>query len=166
MKNKKIKILIGLVSLITLSVSGFLVFFQKSQVNQPISKSNNFILIDKKIDVIEVNNENLDIKEQINKENNLVKREDVFLHLNDKKYSTYLNDGDTVYDVLLRINKEDNLRFEGKNHPGLGFFVENIDGLENVNGKYLIYYINNVEAQVGVSNYVLNKGDIISWKLE
>jgi hypothetical protein len=72
----------------------------------------------------------------------------------------------TLYDTLLSAQKEGMISFSGKNYPGLGFFITEIESMRNENGKYLFYYINNQEASVGVSVYLPKDGDIIEWKLK
>ncbi len=72
--------------------------------------------------------------------------------------------GASLYDLLLE-KKREVLEFSGKNYPGLGFFVTDIGSLHEGGGKHLFYYINNVEASVGVSLYVPKNGDTILWKL-
>lgn len=166
MKNKKIKKFIGLISIIIIIIIGFITFYQKSKTDQLVFKSNNFILKDNKIEIVEVDRDNFQTKNQTDKKNNLIYTEDVLLYVNDKRYSTYLNEGDTVYDVMNRIKEDGGLSFEGKNYPSLGFFITKVNEIKNGDSKYLIYYVNNKQAQVGVSNYVLKKGDIINWKLE
>jgi len=72
----------------------------------------------------------------------------------------------TLYDVLVGAKKSGQIEFSGKNYPGLGFLVTDIGTLHSGDGKYLFYYINNKEASVGVSSYLLKDGDIIEWKLK
>ncbi len=48
----------------------------------------------------------------------------------------------------------------------MGEFITSINGVKNSNTQSWIYYVNGVEAQVGVSNYKINTGDIVSWKYE
>lgn len=74
--------------------------------------------------------------------------------------------GASLYDVLLSAKENGNITFSGKNYPGLGFFMTDIDSLHSEQGKYLFYYINNKEASVGVSSYSLKDGDIIKWELK
>jgi hypothetical protein len=47
----------------------------------------------------------------------------------------------------------------------LGELVEEINGVNNGNGYYLIYYINGVKAKVGAGSYITKNGDKIEWKL-
>ncbi len=47
----------------------------------------------------------------------------------------------------------------------LGELVEEINGVSNGGGYYLIFYVNGVMAKVGAGSYVTKKGDRIEWKL-
>jgi hypothetical protein len=47
----------------------------------------------------------------------------------------------------------------------MGELVEEINGVNNGNGYYLIYYINGAKAKVGAGNYITKNGDKIEWKL-
>lgn len=74
--------------------------------------------------------------------------------------------GVSLYDALVLAKDAEQIIFSGKNYSGLGFFVTDIGSLHSGNGKNLFYYINNKEASVGVSSYLLKDGDIIEWKLK
>ena len=58
--------------------------------------------------------------------------------------------------------------FKAKEYPGMGMFVEEINGIQNnpKNNQHWIYYINGQSAKVGVSQYFIQKGDKIDWKYE
>ncbi|MEK7104171.1 MAG: DUF4430 domain-containing protein, partial [Patescibacteria group bacterium] len=73
-----------------------------------------------------------------------------------------------VYELMNLLKARGDINFQGKTSLGLGFFVEEINGLKNNPNEnvYWIYYINNKAAQVGVSNYILKPNDIINWKYE
>ena len=62
-------------------------------------------------------------------------------------------------------NKND-FDFEYNEYPYLGIFINGINGAVGSPGAYWIYYVNDKEASVGVSNYIINEGDIINWKQE
>jgi predicted small lipoprotein YifL len=47
----------------------------------------------------------------------------------------------------------------------MGELVEEINGVNNGNGYYLIYYVNGAKANVGAGNYITKSGDKIEWKL-
>lgn len=70
--------------------------------------------------------------------------------------------GDNLYEIL----KKNNINFEGKEYPALGFFVTDLGSLHEEAGKYLVYYINGKEATVGVSSYVPEDNDVITWELK
>lgn len=124
---------------------------------------------DKEI-IVEVNNtktEELKLEQKL-KEKEEKEEEAVVLRIENKDYDVLLNSGDTVYDVMnnLKNDKEKNFSFKYKEYTSLGIFIDEIGELKNGNGKYLIYSINGKEAQVGVSKYKLQAGDIISWELK
>lgn len=72
--------------------------------------------------------------------------------------------GITLYQLIRQFSPE--LALQGKEYNSLGFFVTDIGNLHQGNGKYLMYYINNQEASMGISLYVPKNGDIIEWKLK
>ena len=74
--------------------------------------------------------------------------------------------GTSLYDALVSAKDSGQIEFSGKNYSGLGFFMTSIGNLYRGNGENLFYYINNKEASVGVSSYLLQDGDIIEWKLK
>ena len=81
----------------------------------------------------------------------------------------FINDipGETsVYNFMDRLRSEGKITFTDKTYSGMGKFIEEINGLKNNGNQSWIYDVNEIEAQVGVSNYKINKGDIISWKYE
>ena|SRR3989338_2636080 len=84
----------------------------------------------------------------------------------DTTFPLVANSGQSLYDVLLAAKEDKQITFSGKNYSGLGFFITDINSLHSGDGKDLIFYINGKEANVGVSSYVINNGDVILWKLE
>ncbi|TAN33391.1 DUF4430 domain-containing protein [Patescibacteria group bacterium] len=75
--------------------------------------------------------------------------------------------GATVYDAMKQLADEKKIFFSGKEYAGMGFFAEEINGLQNGDGgKYWIYYVNGQQAKVGVSSYLIKSSDIISWVYE
>ena len=79
-----------------------------------------------------------------------------------------LSDGSSVYDFMTVLSRTDGLVFSGKEFGNLGFFVESIGGIVNdkLKGKYWIYYVNGQKAKVGISQYIVQSSDIITWKYE
>jgi hypothetical protein len=93
---------------------------------------------------------------------------EVNLNVSGGTYNIKIKEGATVYEVMEQVEKtkENNFSFKSKEYPGLGIFVDEINGIEGSPGKYWIYYVNDKEASVGVRDYVLKEGDIINWKQE
>ncbi len=86
----------------------------------------------------------------------------------DEEYNIEIPEGSTGYDLMQSASTQSNFTFSAKNFPGLGYFIEEINGQKNdhMKGIYWIYYINGEKAKVGISNYLLTNGDIIEWKYE
>lgn len=85
----------------------------------------------------------------------------------DKNFSVKVADGSTALEAMEKLaNENKDFKFVGKNYGSMGIFIESINGIDGTNKKFWIYYVNNEKASVGTSKYVLNSGDIISWKLE
>jgi len=103
------------------------------------------------------------IKESPLNEN--IKNVSTILQVIDKSYSVKTEEGVSVYDVM-KDAENDGFSFEGKEYPSMGFFVEKINGIKNGEKGYWIYYVNGIKASVGISNYIIKDGDIISWKFE
>ncbi|HAT03228.1 MAG TPA: hypothetical protein DCS29_00415 [Candidatus Magasanikbacteria bacterium] len=90
--------------------------------------------------------------------------------VNGETYTIELKDNMTVYDLMLTLSADSKkpFLFETKEYPGMGHFVESINDLKQnpKEDRYWIYYINGESAKVGISNYIINQGDIIEWKYE
>jgi len=92
----------------------------------------------------------------------------VNLVVEEVEYEMSVVPGSSAYDVMVQAQETSNLSFEGSEFSGLGFFVEEINGLrQNPRvGKYWIYYINDRAAKVGISVYRVKTNDVILWKYE
>lgn len=92
----------------------------------------------------------------------------VSLAIADKNFSANVPARSSVYDLMIILSQKNELTFSGKNYSGMGFFVEEINGLKNdpSSGKYWIYYVNSQTANLGASNHILKPGDNIMWKYE
>lgn len=92
----------------------------------------------------------------------------VTVRVDSKDYYTKFVSSTTVFNLMAKLQSENKISFSGKEYSGMGFFVDEINGIKNDNltGKYWIYYINGKSAQVGVSNYIIKPNDLIEWKYE
>ena len=82
------------------------------------------------------------------------------------KYEKEITGIANVYDFMNQLRVERKIDFKEKDYLGMGKFITEINGIKNNNNKSWIYYVNGEEAQVGVSNYKIKVGDIISWRYE
>ncbi|MFA6324851.1 MAG: DUF4430 domain-containing protein [Candidatus Paceibacterota bacterium] len=87
------------------------------------------------------------------------------LFINDTKYEIEIKEEISVYDLMTELQNEGEITFKDKNYSGMGKFIEEINNIKN-GEKYWIYYVNDKKAEIGVSNYKINNGDIVSWKYE
>lgn len=172
MKRKKYFIFINIIFAIVVA-AGFFHYF--SQNNEKILQQNTLQeLKQNKIDNNSLGNE-IKIKiptEEITKIEEPEISEDInsikaTLFVFDKKYEVSIRENSSVYDAMTKIkNENQDFDFNYKDYPSLGIFVYKINGVKESPNKYWIYYINNIEASVGVSNYILKDGDSILWMQE
>ncbi len=77
--------------------------------------------------------------------------------------------GSTAFDLMMAASSSKVITFTGKEYSGLGTLITSINGKasnQNRNDLYWIYSVNGKKATVGVSQYVLHDGDIVSWSYE
>lgn len=92
----------------------------------------------------------------------------VLLVAGEQKYESQINkENESLYDLMIELQNDNiDFSFQGKDFPGLGFFVDEINGIKGEPGAYWLYYINNKKAETGITNYILKNGDIINWVRE
>ncbi len=85
-----------------------------------------------------------------------------------REFKSVFKEGDTVYDAMVALNKEQNLKIKFKEFAGLGAMVDSINDLANDAHiqKFWIYYYNGQLAKIGVSSLKLINNDIITWRYE
>ncbi|MDQ5954713.1 MAG: hypothetical protein QG583_641 [Patescibacteria group bacterium] len=88
------------------------------------------------------------------------------LEVNNTKYESEINKEISVYDFMTQLKTEGKITFKEKTYSGIGKFIQEINGLKSDGDNYWIYYVNGVEASIGVSNYKINPGNVVSWKYE
>ena len=88
------------------------------------------------------------------------------LEINGEKYESEITAGENIYDFMDKLQREGKIHFKEKNYTGMGKFIEEINAVGSSGGKYWIYYVNGIQATVGVSNYKLKSGDVVSLKYE
>jgi len=138
LKNKKIFLII----LVSLSLFGL--FLYSSQVISKNLPSPNFPLI----------------------KGEEKERSKVILKINEISYEDEITGPISVYGFMSKLRSEGKINFTEKNYIGMGKFIVAINGIRGNEDKNWIYYVNNKKANVGVSNYKINNGDMVSWKYE
>jgi len=87
--------------------------------------------------------------------------------INGSAFDTQIEQGTTVYELMNKLTSEGLITFKTRNFGGsLGYFVQDINGIENTNDHFWIYSINGKKATIGISNYTLKSKDTISWNYE
>lgn len=81
-------------------------------------------------------------------------------------YDYKTEDSGSVADFMDKLKQEEKINFTEENYAGMGKFIESINGIKNSGDKNWIYYVNNKKADIGVSNYQIKNGDIVSWRYE
>lgn len=84
----------------------------------------------------------------------------------DKNYSLNVPLGSTVYDVMNILASTTDFSFKANFYSGLGYFIEEINGVKNQGGTYWTLYVNSKYSEVGASAYKLSDGDSVEWKYE
>ena len=90
----------------------------------------------------------------------------ISLKVGTQTYAVEVESGATVLQAMQKLSTESDFSFNGREFPGLGYFVEEINGVKGNADKFWAYYVNDILASVGVSQYVLKTGDIINFKYE
>lgn len=91
----------------------------------------------------------------------------VSLVVGEERYEAQVSLGSSVYDAM-KYAEAQGFEFKGREFSGMGFFVEEIQGKAQSDraGMYWIYSINGKKAEVGVSSYIIQPNDVISWSYE
>gem|GEM_PF-1303757 len=178
--KKKQKIFAGLILALILVCVG--VFVTKEKAPAPVSTE----IVANQISDINVDSSSTDVSAGLTKtetkttvsktevpiatssQNKVVseKTQSITIVAGDFSGSISLPQQSSLYDALTLAKNNGQIIFSGKTYPELGFFVTDIGSLHGGGGKNLIYYVNGKEADVGVSSYMPQNGDIITWKLE
>ena len=91
---------------------------------------------------------------------------ETILEIGDTSYADTTTEKMSVYDFMSKLRSEGKINFTEQNYVGMGEFIKSINGISNSNNLVWIYYVNGTEAQIGISNYKITPGDVVSWKYE
>ncbi len=81
-------------------------------------------------------------------------------------YAMPVKAGETIFDAMQQLEKTSAFSFTYRAYPGLGAFVESINGTAGGGGYAWFWYKNGVESPVGISSAVVEPGDKIEWRFE
>lgn len=95
-----------------------------------------------------------------------IKTTKTILEINGFRYEDEITDEMSVYDFMDKLRSEGKISFTDKTYTGMGKLIEEINELKSDGSKYWMYYVNDIQAQVGVQDYKIKAGDVISWKME
>lgn len=90
------------------------------------------------------------------------------IRVGEQTVSVDVPEGNTVYDGMKAAQEQNLIEFRGRKFSGLGFFVQEINGVQQDFSKNMvwIYYLNGNKAKVGISNTIIKPNDVIEWKYE
>ena len=75
---------------------------------------------------------------------------------------------DSTLEAAMNLLESQNTSFSftEQEYPGLGEFVDSINGKENAGGNYWFLYVNTAQSPTGITDTTLHSGDVIEWKYE
>lgn len=165
MRKKQKKKIIFLVSICALLVIGFVIkMYMSSTINVEEKKSE--IYTKNYLDKTQPTSNKIEDNKEVIEDTIVNFTKKAIFKVSDDEFTVQVTEHTTVYDAMNSLMSEGKMTFDGQEYTGLGFFVTQINSLEAVDGKNLMYYINGKEASLGVSTYVIKEGDIIEWKLK
>ncbi len=88
------------------------------------------------------------------------------VEIENQRYESEITGETNVYDLMDQLRKEGKISFTEKNYTGMGKFIDSINGKNRDKKHNWIFYVNNEKSGMGVSNYQIKNGDVVSWKYE
>lgn len=82
------------------------------------------------------------------------------------KYTIPVLSDTTVIAAMNAYATVANFSFSGRDFPGLGLFVEEIDGRKNGGGFYWTLFINNELSEKGASQMEVSPSDTVEWRYQ
>lgn len=83
-----------------------------------------------------------------------------------KTYSVNVTPSETVMNAMRELASTGDFSYTSKEYPGLGAFVDSINGQKNSTSKYWILFVNGTTTPSGASATNINAGDVVEWKYE
>ncbi len=105
-------------------------------------------------------------KIEIEKKGEVIKDNLATLEISGARYQDKIQNNTSVYDFMEKLREKGQVNFKEKTYVGMGKFIDEINDIRGNGSLFWIYYVNGKKAQIGVSNYKINPGDVVSWKYE
>jgi hypothetical protein len=88
------------------------------------------------------------------------------LTISGEKYTSNVRPQTSLYDAMQALSQQGTISFSATYYDGIGYFIDEIDGIQNGNGKYWFFYVNGESSTVGVSSYIIRPHDNIEWRFK
>lgn len=107
--------------------------------------------------------ENVNIEPQIDVNQTI----SVDLEIGDVIFNLEVLPGTTAFEMMEQTKEEHALGFEFS-ESDFGIYITSINGVESSTetNEYWSYYINDELGEIGISSYILQDGDLITWRYE
>jgi len=84
-----------------------------------------------------------------------------------KNYRITPKKSSTVFSLLEELAKREDFEVKSTIYPGMGVFIESINGVKNgTDGRYWQYWVNDKLGEVAADKKEIKGGDKIEWRFE
>lgn len=84
----------------------------------------------------------------------------------DTAYPIDVMPGETVIGAMHSLASTSDFTFTAREYPGLGEYVDSINGQKNGGGMYWMLYLNGTTTTSGASATTIKAGDSVEWRYE
>jgi hypothetical protein len=89
------------------------------------------------------------------------------VHVNESRVRIPVLAEGTVLDAMRAYETvSDTFSYAGKEHPGIGFYVQEVNGTQEGEGYYWILYVNGKTADMGASKQKVTPRDVLEWRFQ
>ncbi|HLD31882.1 MAG TPA: DUF4430 domain-containing protein [Patescibacteria group bacterium] len=175
-------LILWIITIILALISGYYAFYQPqaSEFSSPdsISLASSTLNITKTTETTSLVNPQPDIEKTTEKKELagessstplVVLDKTATLKIANQEYLLSISATSTLYEQMQTLATNDpHFSFSGTDYGALGFFVEQINKQKNntQTQEYWLYYLNGQPANIGISSYVPQSGDLIEWRYE
>lgn len=84
----------------------------------------------------------------------------------DVTYPIDIATGTSVLDAMKSLSSSGAITYTSQEYPGLGAFIDSINGQKSDKDNYWILYVNGTTTASGVSATTIASGDTVEWRYE